>query len=134
MVAYSCKARFAAPIEAGTKLFTMRNHRKRHARQGEIVQLYQGMRTRQCRLIDRKICRAVHNVRLVFGKAPEIRIDGARVEVDLDQFARADGFYSWADLIAFWQAEHSEVFEQRQPRWFGVMILWGEPVWKAVNK
>ena len=59
MVAYSFKARFAEPILAGTKLHTVRAPRKRDARPGEELQLYRGMRTRQCALIARKTCAGV---------------------------------------------------------------------------
>ena len=49
MVAYSFKKQFGPPILAGTKAQTIRADRKRHVRSGELVQLYTGMRTRQCR-------------------------------------------------------------------------------------
>ncbi|MFK5597639.1 hypothetical protein ACFZ8E_11600 [Methylobacterium sp. HMF5984] len=51
MVAYSFKARFAAPILAGTKAQTIpaeRTGRSRHARPGEQLQLFSGMRTKHC--------------------------------------------------------------------------------------
>tara|TARA_R110002096_G_scaffold172484_10_gene346217 strand:+ start:719 stop:1081 length:363 start_codon:yes stop_codon:yes gene_type:complete len=46
-------AKFADDVTAGRKNFTIRADRKRHARPGEPVQLYTGMRTRSCRkLVD----------------------------------------------------------------------------------
>ena len=48
MVAYSFKRRFREPILAGSKQQTIRADRKRHARRGEALQLYTGMRTTQC--------------------------------------------------------------------------------------
>ncbi|MEJ0016825.1 MAG: ASCH domain-containing protein [Acetobacteraceae bacterium] len=46
MVAYSFKRDFAAPILAGIKRQTIRADRRRHARPGEVLQLYTGMRTK----------------------------------------------------------------------------------------
>lgn len=46
MVAYNFQARFAAAIEAGEKAITIRSiGRRRHARNGERLQLYTGQRT-----------------------------------------------------------------------------------------
>ena len=66
MVAYSFKRLFVPAIEAGTKRQTIRGPRKRHARVGEPVQLYQGMRTSHCRriLVPDPICTAVRHVAL----------------------------------------------------------------------
>jgi hypothetical protein len=47
VVAYSFRQQFRPPILAGTKRQTIRADRKRHARPGEQLQLYTGMRTRQ---------------------------------------------------------------------------------------
>lgn len=55
MVAYSFKRQFGPPILAGTKGGTIRNDRKRHARPGEELQLYHGMRTKSCTLIANHI-------------------------------------------------------------------------------
>jgi hypothetical protein len=51
MVAYSFNRRFVPAIESGMKSQTIRAHRRRHARPGEQLQLYTGMRTKSCRLI-----------------------------------------------------------------------------------
>ena len=52
MVAYSLKPRFIPPILSGAKRQTIRAiSRRRHAIPGETLQLYTGMRTKQCRLI-----------------------------------------------------------------------------------
>ncbi|MBY6243877.1 ASCH domain-containing protein [Methylosinus sp. Sm6] len=51
MVAYSFQKRFAEPIVERRKRQTIRGNRKRHARLGEPMQLYVGMRTKHCRKI-----------------------------------------------------------------------------------
>ena len=127
MVAYSFKARFAAPITAGTKRQTIRAPRKRHARPGEEVQLYTGMRTRQCRLVGRATCRAVRRVQIEITDvdwANYVEIDGVPV-ADLDAFARSDGFADWSDMVAFWRKEHPSSDPDRLS-FSGVMIEWGD--------
>lgn len=122
MVAYSFKTRFAEAIVAGTKRQTVRANRKRHARPGEMLQLFTGMRTRQCRKIVEVKCRHVRSIAISVG--PE-KIDALEVESwpfitteGLEAFARQDGFASLADMHAFWLAEHGVgLFE-------GVLILW----------
>lgn len=123
MVAYSFRPRFVDPIRAGTKRQTIRPERKRHARPGEGLQLYTGMRTRQCKLIGRAICEDVRAVTLLFSHevaaegviAPSLHVAGG-----LEAFAQRDGFASWADLKAFWRENHPGIDE-----FTGVLISWG---------
>ena len=126
MVAYSFKARFAAPILAGTKAQTIRAERagrSRHARPGEQLHLFTGMRTKACRRLATPTCIAVTPIRMVFSgpKACElIAIDGIHlVPSSMARFARADGFETIADMAAFWAAEHPGIEEFR-----GVLIRW----------
>ena len=121
MVAYSFKQQFRGPILAGAKRQTIRADRKRHARPGEQLQLYTGMRTRQCALIGRSVCEAVEPVR--------IGVEDGWIQVGqlmklfrnlTDAFAQADGFADWPDMQAFWRREHPGV-----PVFAGVLIRWG---------
>ena len=123
MVAYSFKAMFEGPILSGRKPHTMRNDRKRHARPGEILQLYSGMRTRHCRLIGTATCVSVLPVRLDF-EEERIEIGADRIieaRLDLDSFAWSDGFLDWNKLVDFWRAEHAAIL-----RWSGVIIAWND--------
>lgn len=132
MVAYSFQKRFARPILDGTKLHTIRWDRKRHARPGEALQLYAGMRTKHCRLIARETCAAVLPIVLNFSWAMEgfalvgegypfttyggaqqaswfglAGLDDTRfVSAHLETLARHDGFPSWSDMRAFWIDAH----------------------------
>ncbi|MDB5448074.1 MAG: hypothetical protein JWQ97_3391 [Phenylobacterium sp.] len=123
MVAYSFKSRFAPPIQARAKRQTIRADRKRHARRGEQLQLYVGMRTKSCRLIGLAQCVGVMEVRLDFDERRVEFGSGTAVTTpdDTDAFARADGFADWRDMEAFWAAEHPGV---RQ--FTGILISWGE--------
>ncbi len=64
MVAYSFDRRFVPAIVSGAKRQTIRAHRARHARPGETLQLYTGMRTRQCRKIVERdpVCTRIDEV------------------------------------------------------------------------
>ncbi|WGM45253.1 hypothetical protein KOAAANKH_00114 [Brevundimonas sp. NIBR10] len=123
MVAYSFKTRFGPLIQSRAKTQTVRADRKRHARPGETLQLYTGMRTRSCRLLATATCAAVSPIRFDFDPAMTGRIEVHGVSTmhlaDLDHFARSDGFEDWADLKRFWAREHPglEAFE-------GVLIRW----------
>lgn len=125
MVAYSFKSRFETAIAEGWKTQTIRRDRKRHARPGEMIQLYCGMRTRQCRKIRHDArCKAVLPIVIGFdplGEIDSILLDGRRFP-NLDSFARADGFTGVADMSAFWRAEQTPVGE-----WHGVLIQWVGP-------
>ncbi len=119
MVAYSFKARFAGPIEDGSKGQTIRNDRKRHARPGEELQLYTGMRTKSCRLVGRKTCVTVEPVEIDVQPEGIVSIVVAGREIgDMEAFARRDGFVDLRDMSAFWLAEHGV------KRFSGVVISW----------
>lgn len=100
MVAYSFHPIFAPAVVDGSKGQTIRAERRhpaRHARPGERVQLYTGLRTRQARKLvtPDPVCRAVRSITIiraaVGASIQGIRVDGVPVE-DLEAFARADGF------------------------------------------
>lgn len=143
MVAYSFKAMFAPQVSALTKRHTVRADRKRHARPGEPVQLYQGMRTRNCvKLVDPDpICIRVRPIAIVTTWLLEefiasIVIDGRSLHrEEIEAFAAADGFAiehvgdcrmkqigrsgsaRW-NMGAFWNAEHGQgLFEGKLIEW-----------------
>lgn len=129
MVAYSFQKQFAEPILAETKQQTIRAFgKRRHARVGDELQLYVGMRTKHCRLIMRAKCIADPTVRLDFvnDSVDIITSAGRTIASDcaLDLFAKRDGFVSWDHLRAFWAKHHSgvTVFE-------GICIRWESVAW-----
>jgi hypothetical protein len=159
MVAYSFKDRFIGPIRAGLGLKHVNERgqiaipgpspkrqtiraagRRRHARPGETLQLYYGMRTRHCFRIGEARCTAVEGVLFkwsewqsfltfdVMEREPNVyrRVGGTREIGDLDVFAKADGFDDFAQMREFWMDEHGEeTFE-------GLMIRW-EPIPALTN-
>lgn len=133
MVAYSFQPMFVEPTWSGRKVHTIRNERtgrSRHARSGEALQHYTGMRTKHCKLFARSVCKDVKPIVIDFSEmypGDFVRIDdGPRIwQGDLDPFAISDGFDSWLSLKGFWQKHHPNVL-----RFQGVIIYWRdmEPV------
>lgn len=124
MVAYSFKARFAPAIIAGWKTQTIRGHRDRHARPGERVSLYTGMRTKHCRKIAEVLCTEVMRVVIEFdaeGGIAGITTDGVPVR-DLDAFAVRDGFEDLGDMQLFWWPQYGQ-----GRNFHGVIIEWAAP-------
>ncbi|ESY48991.1 MULTISPECIES: hypothetical protein [unclassified Mesorhizobium] len=143
MVAYSFKPMFAPQVSGLTKLHTVRADRKRHARPGEAVQLYQGMRTRNCvKLVDPDpVCVRVRPIAILTTPLLEdfiasIVIGGRSLHRDeIEAFATADGFgiehvddWRWLrigregsarwNMGAFWEAEHGAgLFEGQLIEW-----------------
>ncbi|MGI8839735.1 MAG: hypothetical protein ACR2F8_02955 [Caulobacteraceae bacterium] len=129
MVAYSFKGAFISPILAGTKRQTIRLPRKRHARPGEEVQLYFGMRTRSCALIGRATCQRVSGVRIDLAEQSVVLDDAiAIVGGALNDFARSDGFEGhppagltpWGHMHRWWRLIHQgDIF-------VGTLIEWDQ--------
>ncbi|MCU9850371.1 hypothetical protein OEZ60_20510 [Defluviimonas sp. WL0024] len=123
MVAYSFQSRFVPLIREGLKTQTVRSARKRHARPGEPIQLFRGMRTRLCeKIVPDPVCTAILPIAINFASARINRIEVGRVPLlDLDAFAVADGFEHLDDMSAFWREHHgSRHFD-------GVVIEWTMP-------
>ncbi len=127
MVAYSFKKQFADPIRFGMKTQTIRSKRTRHARPGEVLQLFTGMRTAHCLKICEDVrCTEVTEIEIIFDAEGEIETiwsDGA-VMPDVDAFAVLDGFTDASEMAAFWRKENgtapNSVFR-------GVLIEWAAP-------
>jgi hypothetical protein len=132
MVAYSFQRQFIEPIQMGirdpfadgAKLQTIRAHRKRHARAGEMLQLYIGMRTKNCmKIVPDQECEDVFNIRFEVAKSGikdiYIGLSEPRCELPkIDEFAQADGFSDADAMRDFWLASHGEgLFE-------GVLVTW----------
>ncbi|RWG12249.1 MAG: ASCH domain-containing protein [Mesorhizobium sp.] len=143
MVAYSFKPMFGHQVSSLTKRQTVRADRKRHARPGEAVQLFQGMRTRNCvKLVNPDpLCTRVRPIVIVTSPLlaefiASIAIDGRSLHRDeIEAFAAADGFGiehvgDWRfkrtgqtgsarwNMGAFWEAEHGEgLFEGKLIEW-----------------
>lgn len=140
MVAYSFAPQFVAPIAARTKLQTVRAHRTRHARVGEAIQLYTGMRTKQCcKIVDvDPVCIDVRSILIDVDPADRRLISRIHIECvslspwDIEDFAKSDGFVADAEKSAtrrmgeFWLKAHGGGATDRI-EFEGVCIRWGWP-------
>ncbi len=143
MVAYSFKRRFVEPIRAGldpasadggavyvgSRLFnpkrqTIRADRARHARSGEELQLYCGMRTKGCFLIAKVRCVRVTPIAFGFNGTMSVVLGGKILKRRAaDALARRDGFDDLREMHEFWKLEHSPL----PVGWGGILIEW-EPL------
>jgi len=100
--------------------------KRRHARPGETVQLYYGMRTKQCEKIGEGRCIAALPIRIVVKEhSMPTWIGGAFVGAGsaeypggLHELAQRDGFEGSGDMHEFWKAEHG------LGEFNGVLIKW----------
>jgi hypothetical protein len=135
MVAYSFNTAFVRQVETLAKRQTVRLPRKRHARPGEPVQLYAGMRTKHCRkLVDPDpVCIGVDEIVIRPAEHPLfVEVNGMPLAGDdLEAFCSADGFdptrfptaaksgvKASALFARWWLAIHE------QPVFHGVVIRW----------
>lgn len=131
MVAYSFEKRFAQPIREGLKTQTIRGGRERHARPGEMLQLFTGMRTAHCKKICEDVrCVDVRPIGIRFtanGEIEGIVVNGAPV-VDLEAFAIQDGFPALWQMAEFWLDAHkNSIGWGESVLWQGVLIEWAAP-------
>jgi hypothetical protein len=114
MVAYSFKKQFVPAIQSGRKRQTIRALRRRHARPGEMLQLYCGMRTATCvKIVPDARCIGVDDVRFDLASMADAEVPATYAEMrkmiddrafhlsingiplaraDFDRFASDDGF------------------------------------------
>jgi hypothetical protein len=125
MVAFDFDPRFETAIREGWKTQTIRKARERNARPGDLLQLYIGQRTPDCRRICPDVrCTDVLTIEITFGDdfgIDRIVTDGVPVK-SLDDFAVRDGFTDSDDMAAFFKEKYGplEVFH-------GYVIEWAAP-------
>lgn len=110
-------------ILSGEKKQTIRRERKRPIKPGDALQLYQGLRTKNCKLIGVAVCTQIQ----------KIKIDRFKVTVnetsltlnEMDELAKKDGFTCYGNLLNFFSYLHGLPFE-------GVIIHWDNLTQEAV--
>lgn len=130
MPALNFRARYVEPILAGTKIHTLRQMRRdgRDPAPGDELALYTGMRTKQCRLLERVTITAVRDCRLWIAtdlSALRVELDGHALEPGVHPaFAVNDGFASVRELAEFFAETYPE--DWTDPPIRGLLIQWGE--------
>lgn len=99
MPAYNFQGRFVEAILDGSKRQTIRRRRRRReTRSGDVLRLYTGMRTKECRLLRTVDCTSVVPIQIIGSKI--IRLDGRILnDVERGLFIKRDGF---RDADDFW--------------------------------
>lgn len=114
MVAYNFQSQFADAVERGEKRRTIRAEgKRRHAKKGDLLQLYTGMRTKGCRKLGEAICSvstycAIREDGITLGNYPR---------VDIDDFARGDGFRDFEHMKDWFRETHGIPFIGRLIEW-----------------
>lgn len=138
MPAYSFKRRFVTPIRVGLGILIDKDvhpkrqtiraiGKRRHARPGETVQLYCGMRTRECFKIGEAICTSLHEI--VVSDTMSVLLDGKVLTArQIQRLARDDGFRDADEMGEFWRAEHGDF-----GKFNGVLIRW-EPAREQIRE
>lgn len=110
MAAYNFQKQFAPLIESGAKQSTIRQRRKNGylPREGDVLRLYQGMRTKACRLIREvavaRVSPIVVNARL---GCADVILNGVRLtDGEVYEMAKNDGFKGIRDFAAFFEEKY----------------------------
>jgi hypothetical protein len=116
---YNFEPRFVPFIKAGTKCHTIRKTRRYPDRPGRRLFLYEGLRTKNSRLILKTYCTRVENISI--SEKHEIFIEGQKLsKSEAERLAQADGFSSFVQMMNFWDAKNELPF-------VGHVIHWGKP-------
>jgi hypothetical protein len=130
MPAFNFKEQFADAVEHGEKRQTVRAPRKDgrpHCKVGDVISLYTGMRTKQCRLLGKARVTHIDQIKI---EATSMELNGRLLFSCLhdrdapltdNEFAEADGFDSFMDMANWFDQVHGLPFE-------GVVIYWSEPI------
>jgi hypothetical protein len=120
MVLYGFKKQFALLVESGAKQHTIRDLRKdgRHAKPGDKLQLYTGLRTKVCRKLLDAECWDTFSITIASANR-FVWVNDIQLSPDqLAQLIHGDGFASAFDFWAFFPTAHERV-----------LICWAEIEW-----
>ena len=129
MVALNFKPDFVADVDLGHKTRTIRRVRKVASPEaGKPLQLYTGMRTKNCEKIRDVTCTRVRPVvidhmgitldgrKLYAGDAPAYHGGPDPEQFDGD-FARSDGFDNFSEMVRFFEGLYGLPFEGQVIEW-----------------
>ncbi len=120
MPAIGYQTRFVADVKSGKKRQTIRPMRKRPFRIGDTLYHYADWRRPTCKKIRTDKCRMVVDISILrLPDSCDIIVIGGRtlLEAEALAFARADGFETVDDLMAWFLATKHGSF-------YGQVILW----------
>jgi len=113
MPAFNFKEQFAPDVESGKKRGTIRafrNDGKPHAKVGDTLMLYTGMRTKACRKLRDATCTKITPVHIAeWGGFLCLFLDGVLI-LDDHEFAKDDGFETSKQFYEFFEKTHGLPF------------------------
>lgn len=116
MVAYNFQARFAPAVESGKKTQTIRADRKYgHAKAGDKIQLYTGMRSPKCRKLIDPDPTCILSIKCSIFEFGFI-LDGSPCET-VGTFAQEDGFHSFVEMKDWFRGTHGLPFHGQLIKW-----------------
>lgn len=117
MPALNFQKQFVSAVEDGTKRQTIRALRKRPFKVGDVLYLYAGMRTKQCKKLATVACVSAEHIWInSYRRIVEVRnrqLDKGEVEM----LAKSDGFMDAKAMYAWFCKTHSNDF-------YGDLIKW----------
>lgn len=121
MVAYNFRPEYEPRIQDGSKRSTIRPRgKRRHARIGESLQLYVGMRTDACRKIRDAVCahRSEVTIRRLANGRLSLKVGGiALAGEQLERFVRRDGFDDCEAFLRFFERRYGLPFVGEYIEW-----------------
>ncbi len=125
MPAYNFQRQFVPMILDGSKPHTIRRRRKRPTRVGDMLMLYTGMRTKQCKLIAISECVKITPID-IWIQASTILINGVAIGDD-EMFAliERDGFKreNYKEFFQFFKRYERDVLDDFEIIWWSVDLL-----------
>jgi len=117
VVALNFSPQFAGMVEVGRKKQTIRE--KARAKPGDMLQLYVGQRTKECRRLGWALCRDVIPLALT-KRGVEFEFDTPVERWQSDEVARLDGFESYAEMWSWFSGRY------KKDRFTGHIIQWDQ--------
>lgn len=129
MPALNFKKEFSEDVQFGIKRQTVRAIRKDgrpHCKIGDLIKLYTGMRTKNCRLLGEADVTDIDDIEI---HSTEMFLNGKRLFASLgsrddpmtdNEFAKSDGFESFTEMANWFREVHGLPFT-------GKVIYWSEP-------
>lgn len=121
MAAYNFQKQFAPLIESGAKQSTIRARRKNGylPREGDVLRLYQGMRTKACRLIKEvavaRVSPITVNARL---GCADVILNGSRLnDGEVYELAKSDGFKGIREFAQFFEDKYGPELQAYLIEW-----------------
>ena len=118
MALIGIQKQFTPKVESGEKRQTIRAPRKYPIKPREILHIYTGLRTKACRKLLTTICKSVDDIN-IYETGIEFNNDGIKLvyKYCLDNFAIADGFNDYEDMLNWFKKTHELPFKGQLIKW-----------------